>query len=300
MAPRSIIAVGHSALDFVYRIEAFPVAPTKLRAIEHIASGGGMAANAAVTVARLGGSVGLWSRIGDDEAGAIIRGQLVREGVDVVHVRAYVGRRSPTAAVIVDAKGERLIVSEDDHELPLDASWLPLEAVAEARVVMSDLTWLEATEAAFRAARAAGVTTLLDVDLGSGVLIPKVIGLTDYAIFSAPALERFVEGADDEARLQRLIGLGVRHAGVTMGGRGYRWINRNGGAGQQPAFPVAPVDTTGAGDAFHGAFAWALSEGNDEAVCARIASAAAALSCRRLGARAALPTREEVEEFAGS
>ena len=81
-----------------------------------------------------------------------------------------------------------------------------------------------------------------------------------------------------------------------MGAGGYRWLTRDGGEGQQAAFKVEPVDTTGAGDAFHGAFAWGLAEGRNDAECARIASAVAALSCRRLGARAGLPTWGEVED----
>jgi sulfofructose kinase len=294
---RPIVAVGHAALDYVYKIAAFPPAPTKLRASRHIASGGGMAANAAAAVARLGGTVALWSRIGNDAAGRIIREQLQEAGVDAAHVRAFASAHSPTAAVIVDDKGERLVVSEDDHGLPLAADWLPLADIAGAGAVMSDLTWLEGSVAAFGAAREHGVPTVLDIDLGSGVLLPKVIGLTDYAIFSSGALRRFVEGADDRQRLQSLIALGVSHAGVTLGAKGYLWINRDGDTGDQAAFPVAAVDTTGAGDAFHGAFAWALSQSKSDAECARFASAVAALSCLGLGARSGLPTRAEMEAF---
>ena len=297
MSDRPIIAVGHAGLDYIYKVAAFPPSPTKLRALAHIASGGGMAANAAATAARLGAPVALWSRIGEDPAGRIIRDQLSIGGVDAAHVKAFATARSPTSAVIVDQKGERLIVSEDDHGLPLDAGWLPVADVAKAAVVMSDLTWLEGTLAAFRAAREKAIPTLLDIDLGSGVLLPKVIDFTDYAIFSAPALHRFVEGTNDAERLKSLLELGVRHAGVTLGSKGYVWIARDGKGGTQPAFPVEAVDTTGAGDAFHGAFAWALAHGKEDADCARFASAVAAMSCRGLGARAALPTRAEAEEF---
>jgi sulfofructose kinase len=297
MPDKPIIAVGHAALDYVYRISEFPATPTKLRALEHIASGGGMAANASAAIARLGGKVSLWSRIGDDDAGGIIVRQLRRAGVDTHHVRALAAARSPTAAVIVDHRGERMIVSEDDHALPLSADWLPVSDIAAAGAVLSDLTWLEGTVMAFQAARAHGVPTVLDIDLGSGQLLSKVIGFTDYAIFSAPAFRQFVDGTDDQERLTRLIKLGVLHAGVTLGAKGYTWMNRRGEKGDQPAFPIDTVDSTGAGDAFHGAFTWALAAGLPDSECARIASAAAALSCRRLGARAGLPTKRELEDF---
>jgi sulfofructose kinase len=297
MPNTSIIAVGHAALDYVYKISEFPPTPTKLRALEHIASGGGMAANASAAIARLGGKVSLWSRIGDDDAGAIIVRQLRRVGVDTHHVRALAAARSPTAAVIVDHRGERLIVSEDDHALPLSADCLPVSDIAAAGAVLSDLTWLEGTVAAFRAAREHGIPTVLDIDLGSGQLLSKVIGLTDYAIFSAPAFRLFIEGADDQERLTRLVSSGVLHAGVTLGAKGYTWMNRRGEKGDQAAFPIEAVDSTGAGDAFHGAFTWALAAGLPDAECTRIASAAAALSCRRLGARGGLPTKLELEDF---
>ena len=80
---KPVICVGHAALDYVYRIDAFPPQPTKVRSLEHIESGGGMAANAAATIARLGGLVELWSRTGADAAGERIRAFLQADGVDV-------------------------------------------------------------------------------------------------------------------------------------------------------------------------------------------------------------------------
>jgi sulfofructose kinase len=212
-------------------------------------------------------------------------------------VKRCAGARTPTAAVIVDAKGERLVVSEDDHVLPMDAGWLPLAGIASAGAVLSDLSWLEGTRAAFAAARAEGVPTLIDVDLGGGILFERVADLTDYAIFSAPAFETFVVGADDEARFDALIARGARHAGVTRGASGYAWKTRDGSLGMQPAFKVPVVDTTGAGDAFHGIFALGVASGLADAACALAASAAAALKCRRLGARAGLPTAMELDAF---
>src|SRR5262249_30727367 len=102
---------------------------------------------------------------------------------------------------------------------------------------------------------------------------------------------------DDEKRLAKVLALGVQHAGVTRGADGYTWLTAGGESGHQPAFPSEIVDTTGAGDAFHGAFAWALSNGHRAPECARIAAAVSALKCRRLGARSGLPTLEELNSF---
>lgn len=299
---KPIICVGHAALDYVYRIEAFPPQPTKVRSLEHLESGGGMAANAAATIARLGGRVELWSRTGGDSAGERIHRYLEADGVDIRFVRAFPHARSSTSAVIVDRTGERLIIGERDHAMPMDSSWLPVERIGGSAVVVSDLRWVEATRDAFTEARAKGVPTLLDADLGGGGILEEFLRLADYAIFSAPALEAFAPGMPERAQLERVLEMGVRHAGVTRGARGYSWLEKDGASGHQPAFDTGIVDTgivdtTGAGDAFHGAFAWALANGQGPAACARIAAATAALKCRRLGARAGLPSRNELDEF---
>ncbi|MFM7085231.1 MAG: PfkB family carbohydrate kinase, partial [Hyphomicrobium sp.] len=145
MKRKNIIIIGHAALDFIYRIDAFPSSPTKLKAKEHIISGGGMAANAAATAAKLSGNVFLWSRIGNDPAGSLICSDLQSCGVNIKYIQKFVGIKSATAAVLVDAQGERFIVSEDDHEMPMGTEWLPLHEIDKASVVLSDLSWFEGT-----------------------------------------------------------------------------------------------------------------------------------------------------------
>ena len=195
-----VICLGHAALDRIYRIEAFPPHPTKVRAIEHIESGGGMAANAAATIARLGGKVELWSRIGEDDAGVKIRTGLKAYGVDIRYVQMFDEGRSSTSAIIVDDAGERLIVGNRDTNMPSGTSWLPLERVAKASAVMADVRWLEGLRALFTQARAEGVTTVLDADLGAREALSEVLELTDFAIFSEPALKDFAAASNRRRR----------------------------------------------------------------------------------------------------
>jgi sulfofructose kinase len=298
-AGKHIICVGHAALDRIYRIEAFPPQPTKVRALEHVEAGGGMAANAAVAIARLGGAAELWSRVGDDNAGQAIRAGLRAERVDVRYVQAFEGARSSTSAIIVDDKGERLIVGQRDASMPSGTSWLPLERVKTADAVVGDVRWLEGVRAAFAQARKDGVPTVLDADLGAREALPSLLRLTDYAVFSAPALRDLVPDGTDAERLEHILSLGPRHVGVTSGAEGYLWRERTGG-GHVPAFTVAVTDTTGAGDAFHGTFTLMLAEGRTPAQSARTAAAAAALKCTRLGSRAGLPQRAQLEAFEAS
>jgi sulfofructose kinase len=295
-AARRIICVGHAALDRIYRIEAFPPEPTKVRALEHIEAGGGMAANAAVAIARLGGKAELWSRTGDDAAGATVRAGLLAERVDVRYLQAFDGARTSTSAIIVDRRGERLIVGQRDAGMPSGTSWLPLERVREAHAVLGDLRWLEGLRSVFARARQEGIPTVLDADLGAREALESILRLTDYAIFCAPALRELVPSGSDEERLAAVLAHGPRYAGVTLGPQGY--LGREANAMHRlPAFAVGVTDTTGAGDAFHGALALLLAEGHPLAECARFASAVAALKCTRLGSRSGLPTRRELEAF---
>jgi sulfofructose kinase len=293
---KRIICVGHAALDRIYRIAAFPPRPTKVRALEHVESGGGMAANAAAAIARLGGKAELWSRIGDDDAGVKIRRGLTLAGVDARYVQCFEEGRSSTSAVVVDDDGERLIIGARDINMPSGTSWLPLERVEGAAAVLGDLRWLEALRMVFARARAEGVPTILDADLGAREALVELLALTDYAIFSAQALEDFLPTGDTKARLVKVLAHGPKHAGVTLGEHGYRWLDADGG-GRCEGFEADVVDTTGAGDAFHGAFALALVEGRPIPECARMACAVAALKCTRLGSRAGLPTRAELQSF---
>lgn len=297
MPAQHLIMIGHAALDRIYRVEAFPREPTKVRAIEAIEVGGGMAANAAVAAARLGAKVELWSRVGDDNAAAIIKAGLKAERVDIRGIESFEDARSSTSAIIVDDHGERLVVGMRDTTMPTSTSWLPLERISQAALVVADLRWLEATRVAFEHARKLGIPTLLDADLGAREALPELLELTDYAIFSAPALRELIRDGDDDARLAAVMEYGPRYAGVTLGRNGYIWLEAGGSRGMQPAFVVDAVDTTGAGDAFHGAFAVALCQGHDTAECARRAAAVAAMKCTRLGSRAGLPTSEELTAF---
>jgi len=217
--------------------------------------------------------------------------------VDVRYVQAFEGTRSSTSAIIVDDRGERLIVGQRDTGMPSGTSWLPLERIKAADAVLGDIRWLEGVRTVFGRARKDGVPTVLDADLGAREALADLLRLTDYAILSEPALREFAAGSSDAERLEHVLALGPRHAGVTLGGAGYAWREREGG-GQVPASSVSVTDTTGAGDAFHGTFALMLAEGRPTAESARMAAAAAALKCRRLGSRAGLPSRAELEAFA--
>ena len=293
--PAAILCLGHAALDRIYRIGAFPPTPQKVIADSAEEVGGGMASNAAVAAARLGGRVALFSRIGEDLAGQAIRAELEREGVDTSQLRAFPGAMTSSSAVIVEGRGERLLINHRGAGIPDGAEWLDLSRVHRARVVLADVRWPVGALVLFRAARAAGVPTVLDADMGAVAALPELLAAADFALFSTPGLAEFAPG-DQAAGLAQARALGPRHAGVTRGERGYLWLDDR-GQHHRAAWPIEPVDTSGAGDAFHGGFAWAMAEGHDVETCVAIGQAVAAIKCRRPGNRAGLPDRRELEAF---
>ena len=297
---RAIICLGHAALDRIYRVPHLPSGSTKVRALAFREVGGGMAASAACAISRLldpaTHNVEFWGRIGGDSAGMIIRDEFARYGVAVPHLRTFVGCMSSQSAVMVDAAGERMIVNYRGDVPTDDVSWLPFAEVAGAAAVLTDVRWLEGARALLHAARAAGVPSVLDADLGDVPIVRTLVPLAEHAIFSGPGLANWY-GTDDMApALRAAVAAGARVAGATQGEKGTTMLI-DGALHHVPALPVEVVDTLGAGDIFHGAYALALAEGKPVLDAARFASAAAAIKCSRPGGREGCPAREEVEDL---
>ena len=301
---RPIICLGHAALDRIYRVASLPVGSTKLRATGYSEVGGGMASNAACAISRLCDparhSVEFWGRTGSDSAGTIIRDQFKLFDVNVDHVKVFDGCVSSQSAVMVDDAGERMIVNYRG-DVPIDdVSWLPIERIAGAAAVLTDVRWLDGGRALLEAARASSVPSVLDADLGDVPIVRSLVPLAGHAIFSEPGLDNwFGSRCEDEHAighaLRSAVESGAEVAGVTRGERGVMlWVD--GSLRSVPAFKVNVVDTLGAGDVFHGAYALGLAESMSPVDAARFASAAAAIKCSRHGGRDGTPTRQEVEE----
>lgn len=290
-----IICLGLSAQDQVWRVERlFSGQSEKIRSTDYTTLGGGMAANAAVTGARLGGAVSFWGRGGDDAAGREMRAALAAEGIDVANFKLFADGRSSVSGIIVDKSGERQIVNFRGS-FPEAADWLPLDEAAKASAVLADPRWVDGAVAMFSAARARGIPTVLDGDMADAEVFERLLPLTDHAIFSEPALAAFAGSADDAA-LSKLARFNCRVVAVTRGGEGVSWTE-NGRLQRRAAYPVAVVDTTGAGDVFHGAYVLAIGAGLDVPDAVAFASAAAALKCTRSGGRDGIPSIHDCLAF---
>jgi len=290
-----VICLGLSALDQIWRMpEFFSGGSQKIRGTEYATMGGGMAATAAVTVARLGGIAAFWGRGGDDVAGREMSKLLSQEGVDVSQFRLFPDGQSSVSGILVGAGGERQIVNFRGR-FPDEADWLPLGEVRRASAVLADPRWPAGAVALFSAARANGVPTILDADMAEPDIFETLLPLTDHAIFSEPALRGFAGRSDDDA-LAGIARFGCSVAAVTRGANGVSSLAGN-IRHHQPAYAVEAVDTTGAGDVFHGAYALAIGARlrTDDAMS--FAAAAAALKCTRPGGRAGIPSLEDCLAF---
>jgi sulfofructose kinase len=290
-----VFCLGVAVQDYVFSLPEMPRAAKKHRAADFTIVGGGCAANAAVAVVRLGGRASLATRLGADKLGDDIVADLEAEGVDCAYAGRFEGRRSSLSAVMVDAHGDRMIVNYRDPKLPEGADWLPDPTSLGLGAVLADTRWPTGAAAIMRRARDLGLTTVLDAE-------PPIAPAEDalraasHIAFSRDGLAEW-SGTDDlEEGLASVASDTGAFVCVTDGARGVRF-HAGKERGKVPAFAVEAVDTLGAGDIWHGAFALALAEGRNETDAIRFASAAAALKCTQFGGRAAMPARREVEHF---
>jgi sulfofructose kinase len=292
-----VLLIGLAVQDFVFAVDAIPTRPEKTRAKALAIVGGGLAANAAVAVARLGGEASLITRLGDDSVARDIREEFTREGVATDLARIFPGRRSPTSAILVDAKGERLVVSYADPELPTTTEWLPAALPRGIDAVLGDSRWEQGAAHLFRLARAAGVPAVFDLDRAVSDL--DAVAVASHTAMSMQAMRELGAGSEPVAGLRALRPRFPGWLCVTDGPRGCWWTDGD-LVRHTPAFAVKTVDTLGAGDTFHGALALALGECMPIAEAVRFASGAAALKCATFGGRAGIPTRAALDAFLAS
>jgi sugar/nucleoside kinase (ribokinase family) len=291
------LCAGIAVQDIVMRVQNFPAPGAKVHASEFIITGGGCAANAAVSIARLGGRAAFAGPLGggsDDVSNRIIT-DLEAEGIDCSGVVRVDGGTASVSLILLDAEGEKTIATRRGVNLgkvlPADAAKL----VADANAVLIDNRFPEFVTAVCRAAQARKIPIVIDLDLATKPDDP-LLALGTHVIASTEALRATTGEADYTAGLNRLAMHLKSFLAVTDGPQGVFWLEQ-GALKHLPAFKVTAIDSLGAGDAFHGAFTLALAEGRALPDIPRFASATAALKCTKFGGASAAPKRAAVEEF---
>ena len=289
------IGLGYCGLDYLCLTPRIPV-DDKVEALATLTQGGGPAATATFAAARLGAKTAFIGVTGDDERARSIIGGLSDGGVDTAAMVGRSGTESPAAFCWTEeATGHRSIVWTRGKVKPLEPEEISVGMIENARLLHLDGHQTAAAIHAAEIAREAGVTVAID----AGTMVPgieKLLALADIVIASEKFAERFTGLAEPEISVKKLFGPACRFAAVTLGSRGSIGFD---GAKlyRQASFPVKVVDTTGAGDVFHGAFDYKFIHGGDWSECLRFAAAVAALKCTEFGGRTGIPTLSETEQF---
>jgi sulfofructose kinase len=287
-----VLCVGHASYDLIMMVDHHPGEDEKCFASSLTGCGGGPAANAAVTVSRLGGKGAFSGYLGHDLFGSKHFRELTAEGVNTdLVVRGT--HPTPLSVILVKPDGKRTVVNHKADTPYLEPEEIDFTCCSTRALLFDGHEPLISLPLA-KAARQRGIVTVLDagsVHRGTLELAPTI----DYLVASEKFALTFTDLKDPELALKRLSHY-APNVVITLGDRGLLWLSE-GESGSMPAFRVRAVDTTGAGDTFHGAFALAVLEEDDIRNALRYAGAAAALCCTKVGARTGIPTAREVEAF---
>jgi ribokinase len=301
--PTQVTVVGSTHMDFIAYMESFPKPGQTVTALSYASAPGGKGANQAVTVAKLGARSHFVSRVGRDFVGDTLIQNLRKHQVFTDNVTKDPRDNSGVALIYVDVSGENMIAVAPgvDHQIvPRDIEE-SRDMFSRSRVVLSQLEIpLETVEHAMRLGRKIGAVTILN----PAPATPLPANLLEYVDVLTPnrieleALSGTLVDSDkdiiDSAHV--LIAQGVKHVVVTLGERGAMIVDESEHL-KVPGLKVEVVDTVGAGDAFNGALAVALSMGENMLEAVSFANLVAAIKVTMRGAQAGLPTLSQVIEF---
>jgi sulfofructose kinase len=296
-SPPAVLCAGIAVQDIVFRVGQFPPPGGKNMANDFKVVSGGCAVNAAIAVARLGGRAFFSGPLGDTDDGVSnqLLIQLRREGVGTESVVRVPGANAPVSGIMVDASGERMIVTYRDKTIESARVPDPDRVVTGASLLLADNRFPNFVRPICEAARRRGIPVVLDADRPTVEDDPLFLVPT-HVIFSSECL-RATTGLDDlGAGLLRMMSHTDAFLAVSDGPGPVRYLSK-GAVRTLPVFAVEAVDTLAAGDVFHGGIALALAEGYDEVSAMRFGAAAAGLKCTRFGGSAGAPRRDEVEAF---
>lgn len=294
-----VVGFGTNAIDCLIGLPEFPRFNSKVEFTSHSLQPGGEVASTLVGLQRLGFRTAYAGRFGSDSNGEIGIRSLIDEGVDTQFAETIGEAETQVAFILIDEKsGERTILWRRDERLAYTKTDAPLAAAGLGKIL--HLTPHDAAAAISMAAKANkhGVIVTIDIDnLFDGV--EDLLPLVDVVIASSDLPKKMTGLSDERASIKKLAGnFGSAIVGVTLGTRGSLFFC-DGEFMETPSFtvPGGCVDTTGAGDAFRTGFLCGMLSGETIENAALYANAVAALKCRAVGARTALPTKTELEEF---
>lgn len=290
------VALGYSAVDYLGVVPRFPAENMKLELKEFEIQGGGPAATAIVTASRLGLKTSFIGIVGDDSFGDKMLDELKAEGVDVSSVIIEPGGESQFAFIMVDeSSGERTILWTRGSLPYIKNGQVDREMILSADILLIDSLEPEAALCAAAVAKENGIPVVIDAGTLRGG-VKELLPLCDYIIASEVFAAQISGNGNVEKALDTIHSFGPEVSIVTLGERGCAAYSESGMI-TVDGFKVDAVDTTGAGDVFHGAFLYAVLQGWDIYRMCVFSSAVAALKCTKLGGRAGIPGIGETLEY---
>jgi sugar/nucleoside kinase (ribokinase family) len=292
-----VVGIGLNATDTLLLVQEFPPYAGKVPFDREMLSPGGQVATAMVSCARLGLRAKYIGTVGDDLRGDIQRQSLEGTGVDIGSVIVRENCPNQTAYIIIDERtGERTVLWQRADGLKLLPEEIREADIASARMLHIDGFDINASAYASELARRNGIPVSIDVDTvypGFEAVLKNV----DYLVAGSGWPAKWTGESDPFKALTALQAeYGMKVAAMTLGD--YGSLARNGGRWYySAAFEVACLDTTGAGDVFHGGFCYAILEGMPLNQALEFANAAAALNCTAVGARGNVASRPEVDSL---
>jgi len=288
-----LVGVGLNATDTLLLVPTFPAYGGKVRIAQEVLSPGGQVASALTTAAKLGLSTKYIGTVGDDARGEIQMESLRSTGMDLHDVEVRTNCANQSAYIVIEqSTGERTVFWSRPDCLTLDPERITDANIACARMLHIDGHDTPAVEKAARVARAHGIPVSCDVD----TIYPgfdRVLPLVDYLVSSSEFPARWTGESDPFSALEMIqTQHGMKVAAMTLGSDG-ALARVDGSYIYAPGFVVDCVDTTGAGDVFHGAFCYSVIKGMPLVYGLEFSCAMAALNCTKLGARGGIATADE-------
>jgi ribokinase len=276
-------------------VERYPHADEKTMAIEFSRQGGGPVATAAAALGKWGVNVALVGKVGDDEDGRFVITELEKMGVDTSHMIVSGRSRTPKAFVWVErGTGRRTVVLDRTDSKPMQASEIHWERFPVARFFLMDGRDADACLRAANITHKNGGQVIFDAG-SPRKKMELLFRATDYFVASHTFMKQYFGRVRLKTACRRILEAGPHTAVITLGDKGCL-IATNDEMLHVPTFHKNNfiVDTTGAGDVFHGGFIYGLLRGWQLERCARFANAAAFLKCGKLGGRAGIPTLHDI------
>jgi ribokinase len=294
--PFDAVGLGLCAWDRILLFDRYPSPDTKVQAVASAASGGGPVPTALAVFSRLGGKAAFIGSVGDDQEGMMIHNDLAAFNVDVTFLSHQVKKRSPCAYIWVDQRNGRRTVALDPGDVePLSLQNPALDHILRAPLLLMDGRDGSICMTAAWLCHEGGGQVILDAGSPRS-RISELLAVSDHAVVSSDFIKGTFPGKKPTQVLREIHALGPSSVVITTGRFGGYWLE-DGKSGHYSAYPTSVLDSTGAGDAFHGGYLFGLLKMWDIKDRCQFASAVAALICQGLGGRAKAPTYKEVRNF---